>query len=71
MRSLPVAVVVLSLAFDPYVDPLARAAPTEQTAATYGRPAAGQGPLTAARRVALPLARPSLAAGAAWSRWRR
>ncbi len=66
MRSLPVAVVVLSLAFYPYVYLLARAALTEQTAATYeAARVLGQGPLTAARRVVLPLARPSLAAGAA------
>ncbi|MBA2739560.1 MAG: iron ABC transporter permease, partial [Nocardioidaceae bacterium] len=66
VRSLPMAVVVLSLAFYPYVYLLARAALTEQTAATYeAARVLGQGPLQAARRVVLPLARPSLAAGAA------
>ncbi len=66
IRSLPVAVVVLSLASYPYVYLLARAALTEQTAATYeAARVLGHGPLQAARRVVLPLARPSLAAGAA------
>ncbi len=66
IRSLPMAVLVLSLALYPYVYLLARAAITEQTAATYeAARVLGQGPLQAARRVVLPLARPSLAAGAA------
>lgn len=66
VRSLPMAAVVLALAFYPYVYLLARAALTEQTAATYeAARVLGQGPLQAARRVVLPMARPSLAAGAA------
>jgi len=66
IRSWPVAVVVLSLASYPYVYLLARAAVIEQTAATYeAARVLGQGPLQAARRVVLPMARPSLAAGAA------
>lgn len=66
IRSLPMAVVVLSLAFYPYVYLLARAALTEQTAATYeAARVLGHGPLQAARRIVLPMARPSLAAGAA------
>jgi iron(III) transport system permease protein len=66
VRSLPFAVVVLSLAYYPYVYLLARAALTEQTAATYeAARVLGHSPLRAARRVVLPMARPSLAAGAA------
>ncbi|MDQ3415552.1 MAG: iron ABC transporter permease [Actinomycetota bacterium] len=66
VRTLPMAVLVLSLALYPYVYLLARAALTEQTAATYeAARVLGQGPLQAARRVVLPMARPSLAAGAA------
>ena len=66
VRSLPMAVLVLALATYPYVYLLARAALTEQTAATYeAARVLGHGPLQAARRVVLPLARPSLAAGAA------
>jgi len=66
VRSLPVAIAVLSLASYPYVYLLTRAALTEQTAATYeAARVLGHGPLRAARRVVLPLARPSLAAGAA------
>jgi iron(III) transport system permease protein len=66
VRSLPMAVIVLSLASYPYVYLLARAAVSEQTAGTYeAARVLGQGPLQAAVRVVLPLARPSLAAGAA------
>ena len=66
VRSFPVAVAVLSLAFYPYVYLLARAALTEQTATTYeAARVLGQGPLRAGLRVVLPMARPSLAAGAA------
>lgn len=61
-----IAVVVLSLALYPYVYLLARAALTEQARATYVvARTLGHGPLRAARRVVLPLARPSLAAAAA------
>jgi iron(III) transport system permease protein len=66
VRSFPMAVIVLSLASYPYVYLLARAAVSEQTAGTYeAARVLGQGPLQAAVRVVLPLARPSLAAGAA------
>jgi len=66
VRSFPMAVLVLSLASYPYVYLLARAAVSEQTAGTYeAARVLGQGPLQAAVRVVLPLARPSLAAGAA------
>jgi iron(III) transport system permease protein len=66
VRSFPMAVLVLSLASYPYVYLLARAAVSEQTAGTYeAARVLGQGPLRAAVRVVLPLARPSLAAGAA------
>ncbi|CAA9349075.1 MAG: Ferric iron ABC transporter, permease protein [uncultured Nocardioidaceae bacterium] len=66
VRSFPMAVLVLSLASYPYVYLLARAAVSEQTAATYeAARVLGQGPVQAAVRVVLPLARPSLAAGAA------
>jgi iron(III) transport system permease protein len=66
VRSFPLAVVVMTLALYPYVYLLARAALREQSASTYeAARVLGQGPLAAARRVVLPLARPSLAAGAA------
>ena len=66
VRSFPMAVAVLSLAFYPYVYLLARAALTEQSATTYeAARVLGQGPLRAGLRVVLPMARPSLAAGAA------
>lgn len=66
VRSLPMAVVVLSLAFYPYVYLLARAALSEQAAGTYeAARVLGAGPVRAAWRVVLPMARPSLAAGAA------
>jgi iron(III) transport system permease protein len=66
VRSFPTAVVVMTLALYPYVYLLARAALREQSARTYeAARVLGQGPLGAAGRVVLPLARPSLAAGAA------
>jgi iron(III) transport system permease protein len=66
VRSFPMAVVVLVLALYPYVYLLARAALREQSATTYeAARVLGHGPLTAVRRVVLPLARPSLAAGGA------
>jgi len=66
VRSFPMAVVVMTLALYPYVYLLARAALREQSATTYeAARVLGQGPLAAARRVVLPMARPSLAAGAA------
>lgn len=66
IRTMPVAVAVLSLALFPYVYLLARAALAEQAATTYeAARVLGLGPLRAARRVLLPMARPSLAAGAA------
>ncbi|MGH8829216.1 MAG: ABC transporter permease [Jiangellaceae bacterium] len=66
MRSFPVAVAVMVLALYPYVYLLARAALREQSATTYeAARMLGHGPLAAAWRVVLPMARPSLAAGAA------
>jgi len=66
IRSFPMAVAVLSIASYPYVYLLARAALTEQTSATYeAARVLGLGPVRAAVRVVLPMARPSLAAGAA------
>ncbi|HET7329049.1 MAG TPA: iron ABC transporter permease [Nocardioidaceae bacterium] len=66
VRSFPMAVVVMTLALYPYVYLLARAALREQSATTYeAARVLGQRPLAAARRVVLPMARPSLAAGAA------
>lgn len=66
VRSMPMAIVVLSFAFYPYVYLLARAALREQAAATYeASRVLGRGPLRSALSVVLPLARPSLAAGAA------
>ncbi|CAN5519359.1 iron ABC transporter permease [soil metagenome] len=66
IRSFPMAVAVLTLASYPYVYLLARAALTEQTSATYeAARVLGYGPVKAAVRVVLPMARPSLAAGAA------
>ncbi|MBA3618477.1 MAG: iron ABC transporter permease [Acidothermales bacterium] len=66
VRSLPGAVVVLSLSLYPYVYLLARAALLEQSPATYeAARTLGASPHRAAWRVVLPLARPSLAAGAA------
>ena len=66
IRSLGGAAVVMSFAFYPYVYLLARAAFREQTAtAMEAARALGCGPLAALRRVALPLARPAIAAGVA------
>ncbi|MDX1621133.1 MAG: iron ABC transporter permease [Nitriliruptorales bacterium] len=65
VRSLWGAAVVLSLTLYPYVYLLARSALREQAALSYDvARTLGHGPLRAARRVVLPLARPSLAAGA-------
>ena len=64
MRSVWGAAFVLILTLYPYVYLLARAALREQAAASYEVARSfGHGPLSAARRVVLPLARPSLAAG--------
>ncbi|MCW2957013.1 MAG: hypothetical protein JWO69_1882, partial [Thermoleophilia bacterium] len=63
VQTLPVAAVVLTLTLYPYVYLLARAALREQAATPYGAARTlGLSPLQAARRVVLPLARPSLAA---------
>lgn len=65
VRSFWLCALVLICAFYPYPYILARAALREQSATTYeAARALGAGPVTAARRVVLPLARPSLAAGA-------
>lgn len=65
-QGMAMAVVVLSLATYPYAYLLARAALAEQGRATYvAARTLGMGPLAAARRVVLPLARPSLAAAGA------
>jgi iron(III) transport system permease protein len=64
VQTLPVAAAVLSLTLYPYVYLLARVAFREQAATPYGAARTlGLRPLQAARRVVLPLARPSLAAG--------
>lgn len=64
VRSLSGAAVVLSLTLYPYVYLLARVALREQAATTYeAARTLGLSRLAAARRVVLPLARPSLAAG--------
>ncbi|MDQ3273718.1 MAG: iron ABC transporter permease [Actinomycetota bacterium] len=66
VRSLPGAVVVLSLTLYPYVYLLARSAWLEQAPATYDAARTlGASRRRAMRRVVLPLARPSLAAGLA------
>ncbi len=66
VRSFWAAAVVLVMAFYPYPYLLARAALREQSATTYDAARVlGAGPLVAAWRVVLPLARPSLAAGGA------
>lgn len=66
VRSMPMAIAVMALALYPYVYLLARSAVAEQAVATYeAARTLGQGPLRAAVRVVLPMARPSLAAGAA------
>ena len=65
VQTLPVAAAVLTLTLYPYVYLLARVAFREQAATPYGAARTlGLRPLQAARRVVLPLARPSLAAGA-------
>lgn len=65
-RGMWLAITVLVLALYPYVYLLARAAVVEQAATTYqAARTLGLGPVRAALRVVLPLARPSLAAGAA------
>jgi iron(III) transport system permease protein len=64
VRTLPVAALVLTLTLYPYVYLLARAAFRSQAATPYGAARTlGLGPVGAAARVVLPLARPSLAAG--------
>jgi iron(III) transport system permease protein len=66
VRSLPGAVLVMSLSLFPYVYLLARAALVEQSPATYDAARTlGAGRSRAFWRVLLPLARPSLAAGLA------
>ena len=65
VQTLPVAAAVLTLTLYPYVYLLARVAFRDQAATPYGAARTlGLRPLQAARRVVLPLARPSLAAGA-------
>lgn len=64
VRSFAACAAVLIIALYPYPYILARAALREQSSTTYDAARAlGAGPLTAARLVVLPLARPSLAAG--------
>ena len=64
VRSLPGAVVLLSVALYPYVYMAARAAFLEQsTCAIEAARTLGQGPWRTFFRIALPLARPSVAAG--------
>ena len=66
VRSLPAAIVVMSLTLYPYVYLLTRAALAEQAPETYDAARTlGAGRGRAFRRVLLPLARPSLAAGLA------
>ncbi|WP_258804393.1 ABC transporter permease [Pseudarthrobacter sp. NS4] len=66
VRSLPGAVLVMSLSLYPYVYLLARTALTEHASGTYDAARTlGAGRGRALRRVLLPLARPSLAAGMA------
>ncbi|MEZ5912430.1 MAG: iron ABC transporter permease [Paracoccaceae bacterium] len=66
VRSLGMAVVVLSAALYPYVYLLARAAFREQSGCTYEvARALGSGPVMLFLRVGAPLARPAVAAGAA------
>ena len=65
VRSVPGVAVVMSLTLYPYVFVLARAALREQAPSTFeSARLLGDSRLTAARRIVLPLARPSLAAGA-------
>jgi iron(III) transport system permease protein len=64
VRSLPGAIIVMSLTLYPYVYLLARNALVEQAPGTYDAARSlGAGPGRALRKVLLPLARPSLAAG--------
>ena len=66
VRSLPGAVLVMSLSLFPYVYLMARAALVEQSPSTYDAARTlGAGRARAFWRVLLPLARPSLAAGLA------
>lgn len=66
IRTMPAAIAVMALTLYPYVYLLARSALSEQAAEPFeAARSLGQGRLGAARRVVLPLARPSLAAGAA------
>ncbi|UAL28510.1 iron ABC transporter permease [Nocardioides rotundus] len=66
VRGLGGCIVVMSLSLYPYVYLMARAAFTEQAAGTYDAARVlGAGRRRALRRVLLPLARPSLAAGLA------
>jgi iron(III) transport system permease protein len=66
VRSLPGAVVVMSLTLFPYVYLMARAALVEQSPGTYDAARTlGASRARAFRKVLLPLARPSLAAGLA------
>ena len=65
VRTLPVAAAVLTLSLYPYVYLLARTAFAHQAATPYAAARAlGLAPWQATRRVMLPLARPSIAAGA-------
>lgn len=65
-QGMALAIVVMSVALYPYVYLLARAALSEQAAVTYAAARTlGLGPVQAARRVVLPMARPSLAAAGA------
>lgn len=64
VRSMGGAIVVFTLVLYPYVFLLARAALADQAGASYDvARSLGAGPVEAARRVALPLLRPALAAG--------
>lgn len=66
LRSLPGAIVVMSLTLFPYVYLLARAALVEQAPTTYDAARTlGASRVRAFRKVLVPLARPSLAAGLA------
>ncbi len=66
IRSLPMAILVLSLCLYPYVYLLARSALLEHAPATYDAARSlGSSPTKALFRVVLPLARPSLMAAAA------
>lgn len=66
IRSLPMAIAVLTLCLYPYVYLLARSALLEHAPATYDAARSlGSSPTKALFRVVLPLARPSLMAGAA------